>query len=73
MDAKKIPLADRLDRLNGGEAAHPEYDGAVILSMAHMPISQYLGDDAFYESQRIMEVWAGWEYQTVAKAIADRT
>lgn len=73
MDAKRIPLADRLDRLNGGEAAHPEYDGAVILSMAHMPIIQYLGDDAFYDLQRIMEVWAGWEYQTVAKTIADRT
>lgn len=72
MDAKRLPLADRLDRLNGGEAAHPEYDGAVIQSMAHMPIIQYLGDDAFYDLQRIMEVWAGWEYQVTAKAIADR-
>lgn len=72
MEIRRISLADRLDRLNGGEAAHPEYDGAVIQSMAHMPIIQYLGDDAFYELQRIMEVWAGWEYQTVAKAIADR-
>ena len=73
MEIKRFSLADRLERLNGGEAAHPEYDGAVILSMAHMPIIQYLGDDAFYNLQRIMEVWAGWEYQTVAKVIAAQT
>lgn len=68
-----VPLADRLNSLAANEAAHPEYDGAVIRSMAHMPIIQYLGDDAFYGLQHIMEVWAGWEYQTVAKAISDKT
>lgn len=72
MEIRRLSLYDRLERLNGGEAAHPEYDGAVIQGMAHMPIIQYLGDDAFYNLQHIMEVWAGWEYQTVAKAIADR-
>ena len=72
MEIRRLSLADRLDRLNEGEAAHPEYDGAVVQSMAHMPIIQYLGDDAFYGLQRIMEVWAGWEYQFAAKAISDR-
>lgn len=73
MEIRRLSLYDRLERLNGGEAAHPEYDGAVIQSMAHMPIAQYLGDDAFYDLQRIMEVWGGWEYQFAAKAIAAQT
>lgn len=73
MEIRRLSLADRLERLSANEAAHPEYDGTVIQSMARMPIIQYLGYDAFYDLQRIMQVWAGWPYQTVAKAIAAQT
>lgn len=74
MEIRRLSLADRLERLSVNEAAHPEYDGAVIQSMAHMPIIQYLGDyDTFCDFRRIMKVWGGWEYQTVAKAIAAQT
>lgn len=74
MEIRRLSLCDRLERLNGGEAAHPEYDGAVIQGMAHMPIIQYLGDyDTFCDFRRITGAWAGWEYQTVAKAIVAQT
>lgn len=73
MEIRRLSLADRMNSLNGGEAAHPEYDGAVIRSMAYMPIIQYLGDDAFYSLQRVMNVWVGWPYQLTARAIAAQT
>lgn len=73
MEIKRLSLCDRLNNLAANEAAHPEYDGAVVQSMARMPITQYLGDDVFYGLQHIMEVWGGWEYQAVAMAITDKT
>ena len=74
MAIKRIPLHDRLDRLNANEAAHPEYDGAVVRSMARMPIARYLGDyDTFCDFQLITEVREDLPYQTVAKVIAAQT
>ena len=74
MEIKRIPLYDRLDRLNGNEAAHLEYDGAVVRSMARMPIARYLGDyDTFCDFQLITEVREDLPYQTVAKVITNQT
>ena len=74
MTVERISLYDRLTCLKGTGAAHPEYDGAVIQSMARMPIARYLGDyDTFCDFQCITEVREDLPYQTVAKVIADQT
>lgn len=38
---QKMPLSERLDRLETGYAAHPEYIPSVILAVAKMPIAEY--------------------------------
>ena len=74
MTVERISLYDRLTCLKGTGAAHPEYDGAVIQSMARMPIARYLGDyDTFCDFQLVTEVREDLPYQTVAKVIADQT
>lgn len=73
MEIKRIPLYDRLDRLNANEAAHPEYDNAAVQSMARMPIGKYLGDyETFCGFQIITEVREDLSYQVTAKVIADQ-
>lgn len=73
MDAERIPLADRLGNLADNQAAHPEYDGAVIRSMARMPIIRYLGDyDTFCDLQMITGTREDLSYQLTAREIADR-
>lgn len=73
MKTEIIPLADRLDRLSNNQAAHPEYDGAVILSMARMPIMAYLGGyDTFCDFQCTTGTREDLSYQVTARAIADQ-
>lgn len=73
MKTEIIPLADRLARLRDGQAAHPEYDGAVIRSMARMPIMTYLGGyDTFCDFQCITGTREDLSYQVTARAIADQ-
>ena len=73
MKTEIIPLADRLDRLSNNQAAHPEYDGAVIRSMARMPIMAYLGGyDTFCDFQCITGTREDLSYQVTARAIADQ-
>lgn len=73
MEIKRIGLYDRLNCLNANAAAHPEYDSAVIQSMARMPIIRYLGDyDIFCDFQILTEVREDLPYQTTAKVIASQ-
>lgn len=73
MDAERIPLADRLGNLADNQAAHPEYDGAVIRSMARMPIIRYLGDyDTFCDFQMYTSVREDLSYQVTAQEIAEQ-
>lgn len=73
MKTETIPLADRLARLRDGQAAHPEYDGAVIRSMARMPIMTYLGGyDTFCDFQAVVGTREDLSYQVTARAIADQ-
>lgn len=73
MRTEIIPLADRLARLRDGQAAHPEYDGAVIRSMARMPIMAYLGGyDIFCDFQAAVGTREDLSYQITAAAIADQ-
>lgn len=73
MDTARIPLADRLNSLNANEAAHPEYDGAVIRSMARMPMDRYLDSyDTFCDFQMITGTREDLSYQLTAREIADR-
>ena len=74
MTIERISLYDRLDYLNANDAAHPEYDGAVIKSLARMPIARYLGAyDTFCDFQRITEVREDLPYQVTAQVIASQT
>lgn len=73
MRTEIIPLAERLNRLSNNQAAHPEYDGAVILSMARMPIVAYLGGyDIFCDFQAVTGTREDLSYQVTARAIADQ-
>ncbi len=73
MRTEIIPLADRLDRLSNNQAAHPEYDGAVIWAMARMPIMAYLGGyDIFCDFQAVTGTREDLSYQVTARAIADQ-
>ena len=73
MRTETIPLAERLACLRDGQAAHPEYDGAVIRSMARMPIMAYLGGyDIFCDFQCITGTRDDLSYQITARAIADQ-
>lgn len=73
MKTEIIPLADRLARLRDGQAAHPEYDGAVIWAMARMPIMAYLGGyDIFCDFQAVTGTREDLSYQVTARAIADQ-
>jgi len=53
MKIQKIPLQERLDRLNGFYPAHPEYIPTVIRSFSEQPIGAYFsgfeGADAALE------------------------
>lgn len=73
MRTEIISLADRLARLGNNQAAHPEYDGAAIRSMARMPIMSYLGGyDVFCDFQAVIGTRDDLSYQITARAIADQ-
>ena len=44
MNIKKLPLADRLDRLSRDEPAYPEWAEAIIRRVANTPITSYMAD-----------------------------
>lgn len=44
MNIQRLPLAERLQRMEDGYPAHPEYNASAIRTMAHTPISVYLHD-----------------------------
>lgn len=72
MKPKTLSLQGRLRRLSSGEAAHPEYDGAIIRRMARVPIARYIGDsNAFCYLQSIIEIGEATTYQEAAKAISN--
>lgn len=72
MKTEIIPLSDRLARLRDGEAAHPEYDGAVIRSLARMPIMSYLGDyHTFCDLQSYLAIRQDLPYQITARVTND--
>lgn len=69
---KILPLQKRLDRLKDGQAAHLDYDAAVIRHMGEIEILQYIGDDdAFCELLFITEVKDTLSYQRTAEVISD--
>lgn len=73
MEIERIALDERLGNLADNWAAHPEYDGAVIRSMARMPIVKYLGGyDIFCDLQVITGTREDLSYQATAHEIADR-
>jgi hypothetical protein len=73
MEIELIALHERLGNLADNWAAHPEYDGAVIRSMARMPIVRYLGGyDIFCDLQVITGTREDLSYQATAREIADR-
>ncbi len=72
MEIKQIPLSELLHNLAGNQAAHPEYDGAVVRSMARMLIVSYLGAGAFRSFLKDTEVREDLPYQEAAGVIADR-
>lgn len=73
MEIELIALHERLGNLADNWAAHPEYDGAVIRSMARMPIARYLGDYyTFCDFQMIMGIREDLSYQVTACEIADQ-
>ncbi len=73
MEIELIALHERLGNLADNWAAHPEYDGAVIRSMARMPIVRYLGGyDIFCDLQIITGTREDLSYQATAREIADR-
>lgn len=72
MEIELIALHERLGNLADNWAAHPEYDGAVIRSMARMPIVKYLGGyDIFCDLQVITGTREDLSYQATAREIAD--
>lgn len=73
MEIKQIPLSELLNNLQRNQAAHPEFDTAVIRSMACMPIARYLGDYyTFCDFQMIMGIREDLSYQVTACEIADQ-
>ena len=73
MEIKQIPLSELLNNLQRNQAAHPEFDTAVIRSMARMPIARYLGDYyTFCDFQMIMGIREDLSYQVTACEIADQ-
>lgn len=73
MEIELIALDERLGNLADNWAAHPEYDGAVIRSMARMPIARYLGGyDIFCDLQIITGTREDLSYQLTACEIAER-
>lgn len=73
MEIKQIPLSELLNNLQRNQAAHPEFDTAVIRSMARMPIARYLGGyDIFCDLQIITGTREDLSYQLTAREIADR-
>lgn len=73
MEIERIALDERLGNLADNWAAHPEYDGAVIRSMARMPIVKYVGGyDIFCDLQIITGTREDLSYQLTAREIAER-
>lgn len=73
MEIELIALDERLGNLADNLAAHPEYDRAVIRSMARMPIARYLGGyDIFRDLQIITGTREDLSYQLTAREIAER-
>lgn len=72
------PLAERLNRLGSGLAAHPEYIPSLIDSVKTAKLSGYLGDfdgerDRLQKRMRFTEADLNtWSYQDLAAYVADR-
>ena len=70
------PLAERLNRLDSGLAAHPEYIPSLIDSVKTAKLSGYLGDfdgerDRLQKRMRFTEADLNtWSYQDLAAYIA---
>lgn len=78
MDIKKLPLAERLNRLDSGLTAHKECIHGLVDSVKTLKLAAYLMDyDGERERlQRLMRFsdkdLNRWSYQDLATYIADR-
>lgn len=76
MNIQRLPLAERLQRMEDGYPAHPEYNASAIQTMAHTPISVYLHDYELARA-RLMELLKPWgaaddmTYQEAAAFVRD--
>lgn len=76
MNIQKLPLTERLQRIEDGYPAHLEYNASAIQTMAHTPISVYLHDYELARA-RLMEILKPWgatdnmSYQEIAAFIRD--
>ena len=78
MRIERFPLQDRLDLLDTGRCAHPEYAAAIIHRFADMPLPEYFrGFEAELERLRSTlglsrEQVQSMTYKQLAKALDDR-
>lgn len=76
MSIQRLPLAERLQRIENGYPAHLEYNACAIQAMAHTPIVTYLHDFEL-ERVRLMELLKPWgatdqmSYQETAAFVRD--
>lgn len=76
MNIKRLPLAERFERMANGRVAHPEYNASAIQTMAHTLIAVYLHDFE-PERARVMELIGPWgatdnmTYQEIAAFVRD--
>ena len=75
---KKLPLAERLNRLNAGQTAHDEYIPALIEKIKASKVTAYM--EGYDEEQERIRNHMGlteaalekWTYRDMAAYIADR-
>lgn len=75
---KKLPLAERLNRLNAGQTAHDEYGPCLIASIKASKVTAYM--EGYDEEQERIRTRMGltaaelnqWTYRDMAACIADR-
>ena len=76
MNIKRLPLAERFERMANGRVAHPEYNASAIQAMAHTLIAVYLHDFE-PERARVMELIGPWgatdnmTYQEISAFVRD--
>ena len=75
---KKLPLAERLNRLNAGQTAHDEYIPALIEKIKASKVTEYMGgyDEELERIRNHMGLTEAalekWTYRDMAAYIADR-